>query len=283
MSDHLPYLPKPSWLKVKLPRAEEYQKVKKTMQHELHTICESGMCPNLAECWSMKTATFMILGNICTRNCSFCAVKHGKPNAINPYEPAILSAAVGELGLRHLVITSVTRDDLPDHGAGHWAECIRRIHRDHPNVTIEVLVPDFHARKDLIELITREKPDIYGHNLETVSRLTPIIRSIARFEVSLDNLRMAKSLGMTTKSGIMIGLGESIDEIKETLSDLRHVGCDIVTIGQYLQPTRHHYPVQRYYTPEEFEILHDFALNLGFKHVESGPLVRSSYHSKPIT
>jgi len=282
MADQDNYLPKPEWLKIRLPRADEYKKIKSTLGNHLHTICESGMCPNIAECWGMGTATFMILGNTCSRNCKFCAVLPGKPEPVNPEEPSILSDAVRTLKLKHVVLTSVTRDDLPDEGAGHWAACIRRLHEDHPNVTVEVLVPDFHARKELIALVVSENPYIYSHNLETVRRLTSVVRSVATYDTSLESLRIAKEMGMLTKSGIMVGLGETREEIEETIRDIRNAGCDLITIGQYLQPTRKHHPVQRYYTPQEFSEFKEFALSLGFKHVESGPLVRSSYHSKPL-
>lgn len=271
---------KPKWLKSRLPSSEVYSKMKSALSEGcLHTICESGKCPNIGECWAAGAATFMILGNSCTRNCLFCAVDHSKPYAPDVSEPENLAATVGHFKLRHCVITSVTRDDLKDEGAQHWADCIVAVRRRNPSVTIEVLVPDFHANKELIQIVADVRPDIFSHNIETVKRLTPMIRSVAKYDRSLDVLRIAISMGLRVKSGIMTGLGESIDEIAETLRDIRETGCSILTVGQYLQPRHENHAVEKYYTPEEFAFIKKLALELGFRHVESGPLVRSSYHS----
>ncbi|HBG71349.1 MAG: lipoyl synthase [Bacteroidetes bacterium GWF2_43_63] len=271
---------KPKWLKSRLPSADVYSKMKSALSEGcLHTICESGKCPNIGECWAAGAATFMILGNSCTRNCRFCAVDHTRPLAPDNTEPENLATTVAHFKLRHCVITSVTRDDLKDEGAQHWADCIAAVRTKNPTVSIEVLVPDFHAKHELIKIIADAKPDIFSHNIETVRRLTPQIRSVAQYDRSLEVLRIALSMGLRVKSGIMTGLGESMEEIAETIKDIRATGCSILTVGQYLQPRHENHVVEKYYTPEEFAYIRKLALELGFSHVESGPLVRSSYHS----
>lgn len=276
-----PEMRKPDWLKIKLPSVEAYSKIKKSLSKgRLHTICESGNCPNQGECWAAGTATFMILGEYCTRNCKFCAVSHAKPMSPDADEPLKLAETVKDLGLKHVVITSVTRDDLADEGANHWALCVNAVRELNPDSTIEILVPDFHAKEDLIQIVLDSKPEIFSHNLETVERLTPMVRSGANYKRSLDVLRIAYTKGAKTKSGFMVGLGESMDEIRHLLQDIYNTGVRIVTIGQYLQPSRKHYPVMKYYSPDEFRIFKNWALDIGFKHVESGPLVRSSYHAQ---
>lgn len=271
---------KPKWLKSSLPSADVYSKMKSALSEGcLHTICESGKCPNIGECWAAGAATFMILGNSCTRNCRFCAVDHSRPSEPDAKEPAHLAATVKYFKLRHCVITSVTRDDLKDEGAQHWADCIEAVRRTNSAVTIEVLVPDFHAKRELIQIVADARPEIFSHNIETVRRLTPQIRSVAQYDRSLTVLRIALSMGLRVKSGIMVGLGETMAEISETLNDIREAGASIITIGQYLQPSHKNHPVEKYYTPEEFAIIRKSALDMGFSHVESGPLVRSSYHS----
>ncbi len=272
--------PKPKWLKSRIPSSDVYAKMKSALSAGcLNTICESGKCPNIGECWAAGAATFMILGSSCTRNCRFCAVDHAAPLLPDENEVENLAATVRHFNLKHCVITSVTRDDLADEGAAHWAACIESVWKHNPGITIEVLVPDFHARRELIMLVLGAAPDIFSHNIETVRRLTPLIRSGARYERSLEVLSIAVASGARTKSGIMVGLGETMDEISETLQDIRGTGCDIITVGQYLQPSVEHLAVAKYYTPVEFEIIREMALGLGFGHVESGPLVRSSYHS----
>lgn len=269
---------KPEWLKIKLDTSGDYSEVGRIVkEHGLHTICSSGMCPNKGECWSRGTATFMILGDICTRSCKFCATATGKPMNADINEPASLARSVELMKLKHCVITSVTRDDLPDGGATHWAEVIKECRRVNPSTTIEVLIPDFNGDESLIDIVLAAKPDIVAHNIETVKRLTPGVRSRARYELSMSVLGYISKSGAVTKSGFMAGLGESAQEVKETLEDLRANGCEVVTIGQYLRPTLNHLPVERYVTPEEFEEYKKIAIDLGFRHVESGPLVRSSY------
>jgi lipoic acid synthetase len=276
-----PELRKPDWLKIKLPSVEAYSKIKATLSKgRLHTICESGNCPNQGECWAAGTATFMILGENCTRNCRFCAVAHQKPLPVDPQEALKLAESVRDLNLSHVVITSVTRDDLPDEGAGHWANCVRKVREINPESTIEILVPDFHAREDCIDTVLDSKPEIFSHNVETVERITSEIRSGANYRRSLEVLRMASSKGAKTKSGFMLGLGEREDEIEVLLQDIYATGTEIVNLGQYLQPSRRHHSVMKYYTPDEFVKFRELALSIGFKHVESGPLVRSSYHAK---
>lgn len=238
------------------------------------------MCPNRGECWSRGTATFMIGGNICTRNCRFCNVATGRPAPLDPAEIDDIVRSVKELGLRHVVITSVDRDDLPDYGAAHWAALIRRLKQECPGTTMEVLIPDMRGRHDLLDMIISEKPDVISHNMETVRRLTPEVRSVATYDCSLDVIRHISESGIRSKSGIMLGLGETEEEIFQTMDDLRAAGCEVMTIGQYLQPTRHHYPVQEYVEPEKFEEYGRVGLSKGFRHVESAPMVRSSYHAE---
>ena len=271
-------LKKPEWLKIRLHRTAEYADVQRIVRdHSLHTICNSGLCPNKAECWSRRTATFMILGEICTRNCRFCATLSGRPLPPDPSEPAKLAESVRLMGLRHVVVTSVTRDDLPDGGAAHWAECVRAIRAENPDVTIELLIPDLDAKPDLLDTVIASGPDIIGHNIETVERLTPVVRSRAKYRTSLETLRCLNRQGVVTKSGLMVGLGESDDEVLQTLHDLRDAGVRIVTLGQYLRPTLEHYPVAAYITPEKFEWYRLKALEMGFSYCASGPMVRSSY------
>ena len=271
-------LKKPEWLKIRLHRTAEYADVQRIVRdHSLHTICSSGLCPNKAECWSRRTATFMILGEICTRNCRFCATLSGRPLPPDPSEPAKLAESVRLMGLRHVVVTSVTRDDLPDGGAAHWAECVRAIRAENPDVTIELLIPDLDAKPDLLDTVIASGPDIIGHNIETVERLTPVVRSKAKYRTSLETLRYLSTQGVATKSGLMVGLGESDDEVLQTLHDLRDAGVGIVTLGQYLRPTLEHYPVAAYITPEKFEWYRLKALEMGFSYCASAPLVRSSY------
>ena len=269
---------KPEWLKIKLHDGEGFAEVAHIVErHGLHTICSSGKCPNKAECWSRKTATFMILGNICTRGCKFCATPTGKPLPIEPNEPERVAESIRLMGLRHAVVTSVDRDDLADAGAEHWQKVVGAIKTINPNTTVEVLLPDFDSKRELIEVALATRPHIVGHNLETVERITPLVRSRAKYRTSLEALRIMAESGIPTKSGIMLGLGETHEEILQALRDLREVGVEIVTLGQYLRPTAKHYPVDRYVTPEEFDTLKEEALAMGFKYVASAPLVRSSY------
>lgn len=271
---------KPGWLRIKLPNTAEYAYIKKHLSDNgLNTICESGRCPNIGECWSARTATFMILGNVCSRNCKFCNVSSGKPLPPDADEPEKLASVIQKIGLRHCVITSVTRDDLPDQGAGHWAAAVREIRKYNPTTTIETLIPDFGGNKKLLRIVLDAKPEIVAHNLETTRRLTPLIRSKATYEISLKVIADISGCGIPAKSGIMLGLGESVQEIYETITDLAAAGCSIITIGQYLQPSRELEPVKKYYTPEEFDEFGRYALSLRFAHAESGPLVRSSYHA----
>ena len=249
-------------------------------EHKVHTICESGKCPNMGECWGAGTATFLILGNICTRSCRFCNVATGKPLAADLNEPKKIARSVKLMKLNHAVITSVDRDDLPDGGSEIWAETIREIRRQSPGTTMETLIPDFQGRKDQIDNIIEVKPDVVSHNIETVRRMTKLVRVQAKFDRSLDTLRILKEGGMVTKSGIMVGIGETDDEVLEAMQELRGVDVNIITIGQYLQPSSKHLPVDRYVTPEQFEIYKIKGLEMGFKVVESGPLVRSSYHAE---
>ena len=272
---------KPDWLKIKLPRGfKSTQVVGLLNRHGLHTICSSGMCPNKGECWGRGTATFMIGGNVCTRNCRFCNVAGGKTSALDEQELRDIVESVKNLKLKHIVITSVDRDDLPDFGADHWCKIIRMLKEECSGVTMEVLIPDFQGRKDLIRKITDLQPDVVSHNMETVRRLTPEVRSVATYDTSLSVIEEIANQGIRSKSGIMLGLGETEEEILETMQDLRGVGCEVMTIGQYLQPTRKHYPVKAYITPEKFEEYRIRGLEMGFRHVESGPLVRSSYHAE---
>jgi lipoyl synthase len=275
--------PRPEWLKVKLPRGDSYFRLKSLMRHQkLNTVCEDARCPNIGECWGAGTATFMILGEVCTRACKFCAVKAGLPTEYDEDEPRRIADAIQTLGLRYAVITSVDRDDLEDGGASIFAETIRRTRDACPGIRIEVLIPDFKGSVSALRTVVEALPDVLAHNIETVSRLYRIARAGSRYPRSLDHLHNAKSFGIpiTTKSSLMLGLGERRDEILQSLTDLRKVEVDIVTLGQYLQPTREHLPVEKFYTPEEFAEYRDYAYSLGFRYVASGPLVRSSYHAE---
>lgn len=272
---------KPEWLKIKLPRGFKTSQVVGLLnQHGLNTICSSGLCPNKGECWGRGTATFMIGGSVCTRNCRFCNVAGGKPEPLNPKELTDIVESVKRLNLKHIVLTSVDRDDLPDYGAAHWCKIIEMLKKECPGVTMEVLIPDFRGREDLIQTIIDLKPEVISHNMETVRRLTPEVRSVATYDTSIGVIRQISGSGVRSKSGIMLGLGETEDEILETMKDLREAGCEVLTIGQYLQPSRKHYPVKEYVTPEKFEEYGRKGREMGFKHVESGPLVRSSYHAE---
>jgi lipoyl synthase len=271
---------KPSWLRAKLPSGPGYNAVRKLVDdHGLHTVCQSAQCPNLGECWSRGTATVMILGNICTRSCNFCAIATGKPTELDLGEPARVADAVAKMNLKHCVITSVARDELKDGGASVWAATIRAIRYRNPNTAIEVLVPDFKENFEHIDTVLDAKPDIFNHNMETVERLQKPVRVQARYDRSRAVLRHAKSRGFTTKTGIMLGLGEEQHEIEQTLRDIAADKTDIVTIGQYLQPTPKHWPVARWVTPEEFVRWKEFGLSIGLGVVESGAMVRSSYHA----
>lgn len=276
-----PHIRKPEWLKIKLGSDVTYDETRAVLQkHCLHTICTSGRCPNQGECWSRGTATFMIGGAVCTRACKFCNTETGRPLPLNPAEPRHVAESVRALGLKHAVVTSVDRDDLPDKGSAHWVETIRQIRELCPSVTIEVLIPDFDGQAELIAPILQERPEVVAHNMETVRRLTPIVRSRATYDCSISVLAQIAEAGLPAKTGLMLGLGETQEEILETMDDLRQVQCSILTLGQYLQPTRRHYPVQEYVHPDRFAELREIALGKGFRHVESGPLVRSSYHAE---
>ncbi|MBQ2364562.1 MAG: lipoyl synthase [Alistipes sp.] len=275
---HSEYLRKPDWLKISLRSTANTAEVEQIVEGRcLHTICSSGMCPNKAECWSRRTATFMILGDICTRNCRFCATQTGRPLPPDPEEPDKVALSVKQMGLKHVVITSVTRDDLDDHGAAIWAQTVEAVRRENPNSTIELLISDMDARAELLDVVLASRPDIVGHNIETVERLTPEVRSRAKYRTSLQTLKHIAASGAVAKSGLMVGLGESEEEIVQTLRDLREVGVSIVTLGQYLRPTKEHYPVKAYITPEKFEEYRLMALEMGFAYCASAPLVRSSY------
>lgn len=276
--DKVDVLKKPGWLKIRLRQTPQWAEVHDIVEkHGLHTICSSGRCPNQAECWSRRTATFMILGDICTRGCRFCATRTGHPLAPDADEPRKVAESVALMKLRYVVVTSVTRDDLPDGGAAHWAATVEAIRSQNPDAVIELLIPDLDARPDLLDTVIASKPDIIGHNIETVERLTPLVRSRARYRTSLETLRYLSSRGVVTKSGLMVGLGESDDEVLQTLHDLRQAGVRIVTLGQYLRPTLEHYPVAAYISPEKFEWYRLQALEMGFSYCASAPLVRSSY------
>lgn len=271
---------KPSWLRAKLPSGPGYSAVRKLVDdHKLHTVCQSAQCPNLGECWSRGTATLMILGNICTRSCNFCAIQTGRPTELDLGEPARVAEAVATMRLRHCVITSVARDELADGGASVWAATIRAVRHRNPNTAIEVLVPDFKGKMNDVDTVLDAKPDIFNHNVETVERLQKPVRVQARYDRSRSVLRHAKSRGFTTKTGIMLGLGEELHEVEKTLRDLVADRVDIVTVGQYLQPTPQHLPVKRWVTPEEFAHWKQLGLSIGLGVVESGALVRSSYHA----
>ncbi|MFV0521455.1 MAG: lipoyl synthase [Mangrovibacterium sp.] len=282
MNDEKKPIPRlPRWMKMNMPKGENYTRVKNlTGKHHLHTICASGNCPNIGECWNRGTATFMILGSICTRNCKFCGVINGKPLAVDSDEPQRIADSVRIMGLKHAVITSVDRDDLPDLGAQAWVNTIIAIKKQNPNTKLEVLIPDFQGRKELIQQIIDAKPEVISHNMETVERLTPRIRSVAKYHQSLEVLRQIAQSGLVAKSGIMLGLGENEDEVIQTLDDLHEVGCSVVTIGQYLAPTRKHIEVKEYITPEQFAKYKAIGLSKGFAFVESSPLVRSSYRAE---
>jgi lipoic acid synthetase len=268
------------WLKVKLPHGDNYFALKQLVREQrLHTVCESASCPNIGECWNQRTATFMILGDICTRSCGFCDVKTGRPLGLDRDEPRRVAQAVKTLGLKHAVITSVNRDELPDGGAEVWAETIRQVKAHNPGCTVEALIPDFEGSEEALLTVLAARPDILAHNTETVPRLYRTVRPQAKYPRSLEVLQRAKQRGFVTKSGVMVGLGEAWEELRQVMRDLAQVHCDILTIGQYLQPSRQHLPVRRFYTPEEFRLLRDEARAMGFRHVESGPLVRSSYHA----
>ena len=274
------HLKKPEWLKTNIGTNSRYTDTKRIVDtHKLHTICRSGRCPNLGECWGIGTATFMIWGNICTRACRFCNTLSGQPLPLDPHEPEQVAESVRLMKLSHAVITSVDRDDLPDLGARHWTETIRAIRRVNPKVTIEALIPDFQGRKELIALLIDSHPEILAHNIETVRRLTPEVRSVARYDTSLAVLRQIAKSGIKTKSSIMVGLGETSEEVEETMDDLLANGCKRLTIGQYLQPSRKHYPVKEYVTPEQFARYKETGLSKGFETGVNGPLVSSSYHA----
>lgn len=271
---------RPEWLRVRIPAGEGYTEVKRIVEgHGLHTVCEEARCPNIAECWGRRTATFMILGDVCTRSCGFCAVKTGRPEFLDLDEPRRVAEAVDRMELKHAVVTSVNRDELPDGGAGIFAETIRRIKEKVPGCRIEVLVPDFKGDKKALQIVAAARPEILNHNTETVPRLYRTVRPQGKYAWTIEALRHAKDLGMVTKSGLMLGIGEKTDEILAVMTDLREVEVDILTLGQYLQPTKMHLPVDRFVEPAEFKMLKESGMAMGFRHVESGPLVRSSYHA----
>ncbi|HYM37237.1 MAG TPA: lipoyl synthase [Nitrospiraceae bacterium] len=271
----------PPWFKVRLQQGREYRDIRQVVDSlGLHTICEEARCPNIWECWNNRTATFLILGDICTRRCHYCSVTTGKPLAVDHDEPLRVAQAVQAMRLRHAVVTSVNRDELDDGGAVLFAETIRQIRRVNPACTVEVLIPDFEGNERALQTVSDERPDILNHNIETVERLFPDIRPQGKYRRSIELLGRAKRMGLTTKSGLIVGMGETADEIRAVMQDLRTVRCDILTVGQYLQPTRHHLPVSRFYHLDEFSQLKEAGLSLGFSHVESGPLVRSSYHAE---
>ena len=271
---------RPDWLKVRLPIGENYSDVKNLMRKQkLNTVCEEAKCPNISECWNHRTATFMILGDTCTRSCGFCNIKVGIPNELDVEEPKRILQSVIELNLRHVVITSVNRDELKDGGATIFRECVRLIHEQKTDCTVEILIPDFKGEEDAFEIIMQNPPDILNHNMETVPRLYHAVRPQAKYERSLELIKWFKDKRLKTKSGIMVGIGEKPEEVIELMKDLVEHGCDILTIGQYLQPTKLHLPVDRFVTPEEFSMYKREGLKMGFKIVESSPLVRSSYHA----
>jgi len=271
----------PYWMRMEMPRGETYSRVKNLVQkNHLHTICTSGNCPNIGECWNAGTATFMILGDICTRACKFCNVKTGRPLPPDPEEHRLLAETVKLMGIRHCVITSVDRDDLPDLGASFWAETIRTVKKVNPQITMETLIPDFQGREALLQQVIDAGPEVISHNVETVRRLTPEVRNKNIYDRSLQVLQYISSHGVITKSGIMLGLGETREEVLETMNDLLDAGCQVMTIGQYLQPSPRHYPVKEYVRPETFSEYKTIGLDKGFQFVESSPLVRSSYHAE---
>ncbi len=281
MVDTLEKKRKPKWLKVKLPSGEAYKHVKSlTKSHKLHTICESGNCPNMGECWGAGTATFMILGNICTRSCGFCNVMTGRPLAVDVLEPKKVARSIRLMNIKHAVITSVDRDDLPDGGSSIWVETINEVRKQNPGTTMETLIPDFKGRLKDIQPIIDVAPEVVSHNMETVRRLTKKVRIQAKYDRSLETLKYLYEGGIKTKSGIMLGLGETEEEVLETMHDLLEIGVSILTLGQYLQPSKKHLPVSEFISPSQFEKYKKIGLSLGFQHVESSPLVRSSYHAE---
>ena len=285
VADTRPVPRKPDWLKVRFPAGERYQQLKSLMRDQsLHSVCEEARCPNIGECWNAGTATFMILGDTCTRSCGFCAVTTGRPGELDLLEPVRLAAAVRALGLDYVVITSVNRDDLPSGGAEVFAGCIRAIRRNDPAVRVEVLIPDFKGAWDALATVVRARPFVLNHNIETVPRLYRQVRPQAIYGRSLELIRRAKAIApdMLTKSGFMVGLGETKEELLQTMRDLRDHGCDIVTIGQYLRPSMQHLPIDRYYDPSEYAAFVEYGREIGLRHVEAGPLVRSSYHAERV-
>lgn len=275
------YIRKPEWLKTKLGDNEQFANTRRVIEgHQLHTICTSGKCPNQAECWSRGTATFMVLGEICTRSCGFCNTLSGRPKPVDRDEPRRVAESVKLMALKHVVLTSVDRDDLPDLGVNHWIQVIQELRAMNPTTTVEVLIPDFQGKPELIQKIIDVKPEIVSHNLETVRRLTPQVRSAAKYATSLKVLKQLSDAGMRAKSGIMLGLGETEEELLEAMDDLLANGCSILTLGQYMQPSRKHLPVQAYIHPDDFRRYKEIGLKKGFAFVESGPLVRSSYHAE---
>lgn len=277
----LGHVRKPDWLKIRLRGNEQFTRTKSIVEnHCLHTICTSGKCPNMGECWSRGTATFMIAGDICTRSCRFCNTLTGKPLPLDPKEPENVAESIRLMQLKHAVITSVDRDDLSDLGAQHWADTIRKIKEVNPDTTVEVLIPDFQGHLELVDKVIEAAPEIISHNMETVRRISPEVRSAAKYEISLSVLKHIADRGIVAKTGIMVGLGETIEEVHELMDDVKAVGVSVLTIGQYLQPSRKNIPVKEYITPEQFEIYKTVAIEKGFKHVESAPLVRSSYHAE---
>lgn len=271
----------PEWMRMRMPGGDSYMHVKEqASKHHLHTICSSGNCPNIGECWGEGTATFMILGDICTRACKFCAVKTGKPLAVDEREAERLASSIKTMGIKHAVITSVDRDDLPDKGAGFWARTIRVLKKEVPGLTMETLIPDFDGLPGLVQQVIDEAPEVISHNLETVERLSPQIRSRAKYRRSLELIRMVAKSDITSKSGIMLGLGEREEEVLQCMDDLAEAGCEVLTLGQYLQPSMEHMPVEDYIHPDKFEFYREQAQARGFLAVESSPLVRSSYHAE---
>lgn len=272
---------KPSWLKIDLPTGQNYTRVKKIVnENKLHTICQDGRCPNMGECWGAGTATFMILGNICTRSCSFCAVATGRPTEYDLDEPFRVAEAIRLMGVKHCVITSVNRDELADKGATVWAQTIREIKKQNPTTTIETLIPDFKGRWDLLYMVLDEKPDVVSHNMETVERLYRIVRPQAKYERSLEQIKRTSAYGIRTKSGAMLGCGETKEEVIQLMTDLRKHNCDVLTLGQYLQPTKMHLNIAEFVHPDSFKNYEKEGLSMGFRFVESGPMVRSSYHAE---
>ncbi|MEG1586915.1 MAG: lipoyl synthase [Bacteroidales bacterium] len=275
------HLPKPDWLKIRLGDTEVFGKTSALLEHYgVHTICSSGKCPNQGECWSRGTATFMIAGDICTRSCKFCNTKTGRPLPLDEREGDRLARLVEKMGLKHVVLTSVDRDDLPDYGVSHWVDVIDKIKRKNPGVTIEALIPDFRGELNCVDRITATEVDVVAHNLETVCRLTPEVRSVASYCTSLQVIGRIARNRKIAKSGLMLGLGETEEEVLQAMHDLADVGCEVLTLGQYLQPTKEHYPVKEYITPEKFNEYRLEGFQIGFRKVESGPLVRSSYHAE---